>query len=143
MDLVSNDIKTAFLYSSLKPEEKNYLKRPAGANDEVMPPIFQLVKCIYGLPQASKYFDNHLSSTLLSIGFTRCIADSEVFLLQRGTDKVILIKYVDNLLLAGTKGTSLLRVVSLALEKFIKCPLTLIQLILLALPSLEIDLINP
>ena len=88
LDLVSHDIKSAFLYSFLKPEEKIYLKHPSGTTDDIMPPVVQLIKCLYGLPQASKYFDDHLSATLLSIGFTRCVADSEVFFLRRGGDKV-------------------------------------------------------
>ena len=72
-----------------------------------MPPIIQLIKCIYELPQASKYFDDHLSSTFLSIGFTHCVADSEVFILNRGDEKVILVKYVDDCLFSATKGSSL------------------------------------
>ena len=117
LDLVSNDIKFAFLYSSLKPEELIFLKRPSGASDDIMPHVVQLVKCLYGLPQASKYFDDHLSSTLLSIGFTRYVADSEVFILRCGDEKVILVKHVDDCLLAATKGSSLLDFVSKSLSK--------------------------
>ena len=117
LGLVSHDIKSAFLYSSLKPDEKNYLKRPTCTSDDVMPPIAQLVKCIYGSPQASKYFDDHLSSTLLSIGFTRCIADSEVFILHRDLEKVILVKHVDDRLIAGKKVSSLIDFVSTSLAK--------------------------
>ena len=114
---MSHDIKSAFFYSSLKPEEKIFLKRPSGTVDDIMPPIVQLVKCIYGLPQASKYFDDHLSSTLFSIGFTRFVADSEVFVLHRGDEKVILVKHVADCLLAATKGSSLLDFVSQSLSK--------------------------
>ena len=52
-DLESHDVKTAFLHPSLKPEEKIYLRRPKGATDKDMPPIVELLKCIYGLPQAA------------------------------------------------------------------------------------------
>ena len=62
-------------------------------------------------------FDDHLSSTLLSIGFTRCIADSEVFILRRGDEKVILVKHVDDCLLAGIKGSPLIDFVSSSLSK--------------------------
>ena len=79
MDLVSHDIKTAFLYSDLKADENINLRRPNGVTDDVMPPIVHLQKCLYGLPQASKYFDEHLSTRMLSIGFVRCTFDSEVF----------------------------------------------------------------
>jgi hypothetical protein len=72
---------------------------------------------LYGLPQASKYFDEHLSSVLINIGFKRLISDSEVFLLTRGSEKVILTKHVDDILLAGTSGTNLLSFVSSELAK--------------------------
>jgi hypothetical protein len=75
MDLVSHDVKTAFLYPSLKPEEFIYLRRPNGSDNTIMPAIVQLKKCLYGLPQASKYFDEHLSSVLINIGFKRLISD--------------------------------------------------------------------
>jgi hypothetical protein len=67
LDLNTHDVKTAFLHPSLKPEEKIYLRRPKGATDDQMPPIVELLKCIYGLPQASKYFDEHISETSLII----------------------------------------------------------------------------
>ena len=45
LDLVSHDIKTAFLYSDLKANEDIYLHRPIGVTDEIMPAIVQLKKC--------------------------------------------------------------------------------------------------
>jgi hypothetical protein len=69
LDLVSHDIKTAFLYSDLKPEENIFLRRPTGVSDDIMPYIVQLKKYLHGLPQASKYFDEHLSARLLAMGF--------------------------------------------------------------------------
>jgi hypothetical protein len=57
LDLVSHDIKTAFLYPSLKENKDIYLRRPMGATGDIMPPIVKQLKCLYGLPQASKYFD--------------------------------------------------------------------------------------
>ena len=81
LDLVSHDIKTAFLYPSLKANEDIYLRRPAGATDDIMPPIIKLLKCFYGLPQASKYFDEHLSARLLKLGFSRCSSDNQLFVL--------------------------------------------------------------
>ena len=57
-------------------------------------------------------FDEHLSSVRLKIGFKRLISDSEVFTLTRGSERVILTKHVDDILLAGTRGTNLLSFVS-------------------------------
>ena len=46
LDLVSHDIKTAFLYSDLKPEENIHLRRPAGVTDDITLLIVQLKKCL-------------------------------------------------------------------------------------------------
>ena len=54
MDLVSHDIKTAFLCSDLKPTEDIYIRRPPGVDNNIMPFIVKLKKCLYGLPKASK-----------------------------------------------------------------------------------------
>ena len=48
--LVSHDIKTAFLYSDLKPDEHIFLRRPTGVTDDVMPAIVELKKCLYIWP---------------------------------------------------------------------------------------------
>ena len=82
-----------------------------------MPAIVKLQKCLYGLPQASKYFDEHFSSVLLSIGFKRCISDSQLFILRRGDDYVYLLKHVDYCILASPPNSSLRGEVSAALEK--------------------------
>ena len=78
MDLVLHNIKTAFLYSDLKPDENIYVRHPTGVTDDAMPPTVHLQKCLFGLLQASKYFDGHLSSRLLTMRFVRCISDAEV-----------------------------------------------------------------
>jgi hypothetical protein len=83
--------------------------RPAGATDEVMPPIVKLLEYLYGLPQVSKYFDEHMSHTLLRMGFTRCISDDQMFILHWNNDYVYLLKYVDDCMLAATKNSPLLR----------------------------------
>ena len=73
---------------------------------------------MYGLPQASKYFDDHFSSRLLAIGFTRCVSYAEVFILLHGGEHVILSKHIDDCLLATTRGFELLNFVSRELSKF-------------------------
>ena len=70
-----------------------------------MPHIVQLKKCFYGLPQASKYFDDLLSSRLLTVGFVRCVSDAVVFTLSHGGEQVILSIHVDDSLLAAMRGS--------------------------------------
>ena len=116
-DIDSHDVKTAFLHPSLKPDEKIYLRRPKGATDEDMPPVVELLKCIYGLPQAAKYFDEHVTSRLLAMGFKRCVSDSQLFILDKNNEKLLLIKHVDDFLCAAPKGSNLLTFVSDELSK--------------------------
>jgi hypothetical protein len=101
----------------LKPAEKIYLRRPKGATDEDMPPIVELLKCIYGLPQASKYFDEHISERLLAMGFTRCISDDQVFVKKVDNEYVYLLKHVDDIMVAAPKDSTHLALVESELGK--------------------------
>ena len=114
--MTTHDVKTAFLHPELKLGEDIYLRRPPGASDDVMPAIVKLQKCLYGLPQASKYFDEHFSSVLFSLGFKRCISDAQLFILRRGKDFVYLLKHVDDIILASPRASALRTEVSAALE---------------------------
>ena len=88
--------------------EDIYLRRPNDVNYDIMPAIIQLKKCLYGLSQASKYFDDHLSSRILAMGFIRCVSDSAVFTLSCGGEQVTLSKHIDDCLLAATRGSEIL-----------------------------------
>ena len=68
MLIESVDVKTAFLYPPLKPDEIIYMRRPKGLSDSDMPPVVRLKKCVYGLPQASAYFRAHSDATLRAFG---------------------------------------------------------------------------
>ena len=50
LDIVSHDIKTAFLYSDLKPNDI-YLSSATSVIDDIMPYIVKLKKRLYGLPK--------------------------------------------------------------------------------------------
>jgi len=65
LDHDSLDVKTAFLYPTLKPEDKAWLKRPAGLTDNDMPAIVELIKSLYGLPKTFKYFREFLANELI------------------------------------------------------------------------------
>ena len=51
------------------------------------------------------------------MGFTRCISDSEVLVLSRGGEQIILSKHIDDCLLAATRGSKLLKFVESELQK--------------------------
>ena len=105
LEMSKLDVKTAFLNSPLN--EELYLRRPKGVDDSYMKPIVKLQKCIYGLKQAAKAWQDLLDSHLRSIGFTRLISDNCTYV--RGTPSsanyMILGVYVYDILI-GSKCTS-------------------------------------
>ena len=82
-----------------------------------MPPIVELLKCIYGLPQAAKYFDEHVTERLLAMGFKRCISDTQLFVITKDGETLYLLKHVDDFICGATKGSSLLAFVAAELGK--------------------------
>jgi hypothetical protein len=102
LELESWDVKTAFLYPPLAPNENIYMRRPKGLTDDDMPAIVKLNKCIYGLPQASAYFRKHIDASLIQIGMTPTISDPCVYTMTIGTAKIYISTHVDDLGVAGT-----------------------------------------
>jgi len=108
LDHDSLDVKTAFLYPSLKPNDTTWLRRPKGLTDKHMPPIVELLKSIYGLPKASQYFEEYLSDKLLNLGFKRTISDKQLFILKRDDGSICYAStHVDDIFLACTKDSGL------------------------------------
>ena len=79
LELLSVDVRTAFLYPSIPDDEPIYMRRPTGLTDIDMPPIVRLNKCIYYLPMASAQFREHSDSTLRSLGFLPLASDTCVY----------------------------------------------------------------
>jgi len=102
MILESVDVKTAFLYPELKPDEIIYMRRPAGLTDADMPEVVQLTHCIYGLPSASAYFREHSDKTLKGIGFKPTISDPQVYTMSDNGDFIIVSTHVDDFGFAST-----------------------------------------
>jgi len=96
LEIESWDVKTAFLYPDLDPNDVLYLVRPHGLTDADMPPVLQLQKCIYGLPQAAAYFREHSDSALKSIGMVPTISDPQVYTMTRDGKTVRVAAHVDD-----------------------------------------------
>lgn len=89
------DVKTAFLNGNLK--EEIYMKLPPGEDGIVR--TCQLKKCLYGLKQASRSWNERFDQIIISMGFTRLRSDSCVYILK---DKnIYLVLYVDDMLIFG------------------------------------------
>jgi len=107
LDHDSLDVKTAFLYPTLKPEDKAWLKRPAGLTDNDMPAIVELIKSLYGLPKASQYFEEFLANELIKLGFKRTISDQQLFILEKDGKICYASTHVDDIFLASSKDSGL------------------------------------
>lgn len=100
------DVKTAFLYGDLK--EDIYMAVPDGvkANQGM---VCKLQKSLYGLKQSPRCWNERLNGQLLKMGFTRSSHDYCLYTKCTPGDELIIVIYVDDLLIAGRKLTSIVR----------------------------------
>jgi hypothetical protein len=106
LELLSVDVRTAFLYPTIPADEPIYMRRPTGLTDADMPPVVRLNKCIYGLPMASAQFREHSDSTLRSLGFVPLASDTCVYQQRYPSGEVAyILVHVDDFGIAATTST--------------------------------------
>lgn len=111
------DVNNAFLQGTLTDEV--YMEQPPGFVDKDKPDhVCRLRKAIYGLKQAPRAWYTELQSFLLSLGFTGSLADTSLFVLQRGKELVYLLIYVDDILITGNSKTAITTILRLLAERF-------------------------
>ena len=81
LDLDQLDVKTAFLYGKL--EANVFMALPEGLNVNGQNLVCRLDYGIYGLKQSSRIWNSELNSTLLSLGFKRCVSDPCIYIRRR------------------------------------------------------------
>jgi hypothetical protein len=89
------DFTTAFLNGDL--EEEIFMEFPEGQGDSNH--LCQLRKSLYGLKQSPRNWYRKLNDFLISIGFYQCRGDECLYY----TDTCIIVVYVDDLVILGTK----------------------------------------
>ncbi|KAG7564770.1 Integrase catalytic core [Arabidopsis suecica] len=100
------DVNNAFLQGTLT--EEVYMSQPPGFVDADRPNhVCKLRKAIYGLKQAPRAWYMELRNYLLAAGFINSIADTSLFILQRGTSIVYMLVYVDDILVTGNDSVLL------------------------------------
>ena len=100
LELHQMDVKTAFLNGDL--EEEVYMDQPQGfetTGKESL--VCKLKKSIYGLKQASRQWYLKFNNTILSYGFVENTVDTCIYMKVTGSQFVILVLYVDDILLAA------------------------------------------
>jgi hypothetical protein len=78
----------------------------------------KLLKCIYGLKQASRQFNELVSSFLVSQGFTQCTTDTCLYFKMSDANIAIIGVYVDDILLCATTSAYADYLVGLMTVKF-------------------------
>ncbi|GJX27753.1 retrovirus-related pol polyprotein from transposon TNT 1-94, partial [Tanacetum coccineum] len=79
------DVKTAFLYASLK--EEVYINQPNGFVDPYHPDqVYRLKKALYGLKQVPRAWYDELSNFLVSKSFSKGSIDPTLFITKHRED---------------------------------------------------------
>ena len=92
------DVKTAFLYGDL--DEELYMEQPEGFKiPGQQNKVMCLRKAIYGLKQAALAWWRALDKSMSSLGCTRLLSDSGLFVNEDKT--IVIIVYVDDVLFLG------------------------------------------
>uniref|UniRef100_A0A5S6Q053 Reverse transcriptase Ty1/copia-type domain-containing protein n=1 Tax=Trichuris muris TaxID=70415 RepID=A0A5S6Q053_TRIMR len=104
LKLVQFDVKTAFLYGTLK--EEVYVKQPEGFEDGTGR-VCKLNRSLYGLKQAPRCWNERLIKFLGEQSLKQATADPCLFTRYRDSNKLIVAVYVDDGIVAGSDTNEL------------------------------------
>lgn len=108
MHLHQLDVKTAFLNGEL--DEEIYMVQPPGYEQGGSRTVCHLRKALYGLRQAPRAWHTKLKGELEKLGFKASLADTSLFMKGEGEQRVYLLVYVDDILVASKELAAVERV---------------------------------
>ncbi|KAJ3552813.1 hypothetical protein NP233_g12787 [Leucocoprinus birnbaumii] len=109
-DILSVDVKTAFLYGKL--DEEIYMEQPEGFR---LPgyenKVWRLRRALYGLKQAGLSWWREMTKSMLALGFKRSKSDAGVYYYYHPQTReiVIAVVYVDDVFFMGKRNSKLLK----------------------------------
>ncbi|BBH08831.1 hypothetical protein Prudu_021147 [Prunus dulcis] len=97
------DVKNAFLHGDL--EEEVFMRQPQGYEDPAHPEyVCKLKKSLYGLKQAPRAWNAKFTGYLPALGFKISQSDPSLFVKHEGSDVIMLLLYVDDIILTGSNA---------------------------------------
>ena len=102
LDRRAVDISNAFINGLL--EEEVYIQQPEGFHFGNPGDILRLRKALYGLKQAPRVWNKTLHQTLPKLGFARLKSDVSLYLYRRGTVRIIMPVFIDDITLASSSA---------------------------------------
>ncbi|CAI7791980.1 unnamed protein product [Closterium sp. NIES-53] len=93
------DVANAFLHAPVDAEI--FIELPHGSTIDPNQ-VCQLEKSLYGIKQAPRLWQQHLHARLIRIRFLQLPHDQGMYRLTKGTDYILLIVYIDDLLYIGS-----------------------------------------
>ena len=119
MNLFQLDVKTAYLNAPIDCEL--YMEQPAGyikydAKGNKL--VWRLKKSLYGLKQSGRLWNSLLHDFLIMKGFTQSISDYCLYTKNSKDQKIILVIWVDDIILATTSHDDAVAIKSMLSERF-------------------------
>ena len=100
LDLRSLDISNAFINGEL--EEEVYIEQPDGFHFGNPGDVLCLKNSLYGLKQAGRVWNQTLHHKLESFRFIRSKADSSFYIYTRGTIRIFVPIYIDDITISSS-----------------------------------------
>lgn len=110
LHLRSVAISHAFINGTL--EEEIYMQQPEGYHFGNPGDMLRLKKSLYGLKQAGCVWNKTLHDTLCSMGFNRLKSDSSLYVYSRGSTRIIIPIYIDDMTISSTSDAESDKVVA-------------------------------
>jgi len=102
-DIQQFDIKTAFLNGVLPDSETMFMAQPPGFEEPGQEDwVWQLLKSIYGMKQASRIWNQTFNNTITNMGFIRLPCEWCVYRRTTATGTVIFAVHVDDIISAAS-----------------------------------------